>query len=873
MSGLSGLISLNCESNGMTSLNLNGCTALEIIYCRNNNLPAVDFSTNTKLKFIETFDNQLTKVDLSRLEALEFVHLDHNLLKELDLSHNTNLSPIGSGFVARNNRLDTLTLPVKSDLKVEADVYAEQDPKEGYERTEWYLDKDFYTKVPDPVQANGQTLYVKWLPNDYTISYAANGGSGTMAAQSAVWDSEVTLSENAFSRTGYQFNCWKNTFGNGQTYSAQQKVTNIGGDIQGDRVTLYAQWQPIQYKIAFDANGGSGSMDEVEMTYDQAKQLSKCTLTAPEGKEFAGWSLSSNGSVQYSDQAAIRNLTANADETVTLYAVWRNNAANEYLSQLDQSFSSYQPNDYTAQDWTALTGIYAAAREALASAQAEERDAVLSQAKSNLSQVLTLEARTEHVVAKWQSVNSNVIDRINANTVDESNAASVFEHAARTADSMTAEFVESYTDLTQAADQQLVSIRAAEKIAETVKGLRNLAAAAQWAAALGGLSTRPMGEVTSVSLSNYDTAVQQMDNHAMQLSRLLTDALQQRAELALRKQQATAQLHMEHSGYDSSNYTEEGVKMLENILHTAIAAMEQAASVSEVSSLLAKAQQDMRAVPDRTGQTPPDNGNNGDDNNGGGANGGGTIGGGGGAAGGGAGGGVGGGAAPSPDKPADSTVSLPVAGTADASGKVFSAQVSAEKLNQSVQAALQAAQSAGTAPVVRVVIEADAAETVQLSLPADALSKLGADKQATFAMASPVGSVALDASAITAVAGQAGRRTLTLALSSAVQARRSAAPAAQWSWKMLVDGSELTDLRGGTATIQVPHTLSAQQQAAGVVVYVLDAEGKAHAPQTSYDTERQRVSFAAMQPRSFMVGYDETHVWQNSFSDISEQAW
>ena len=53
----------------MTSINLAGCTALEIIYCRSNDLTSVDFSTNTNLKFIETFDNRLTEIDLSPLKS------------------------------------------------------------------------------------------------------------------------------------------------------------------------------------------------------------------------------------------------------------------------------------------------------------------------------------------------------------------------------------------------------------------------------------------------------------------------------------------------------------------------------------------------------------------------------------------------------------------------------------------------------------------------------------------------------------------------------------------------------------------------------------------------------------------------------------
>lgn len=170
VSGLDQLISLICESNGMESLDTTGCTALEILYCRNNNLPAVEFTTNTALKFIESFDNRLTTIDLSTLTALEFVHLDHNRLTSLDLSHNGNLSPIGSGFVARNNWLDTLTLPTKPDLLVDPDVYAEQDPKAGYERVNWYSDPTFTQPITGPVSALGQTLYAQWLPNDYIYS-------------------------------------------------------------------------------------------------------------------------------------------------------------------------------------------------------------------------------------------------------------------------------------------------------------------------------------------------------------------------------------------------------------------------------------------------------------------------------------------------------------------------------------------------------------------------------------------------------------------------------------------------------------------------------------------------------------------------------
>lgn len=108
-------------------------------------------------------------------------------------------------------------------------------------------DPTFTQPITGPVSAQGQTLYAQWLPNDYTIYYQANGGSGNMAEQHAVWNTPVTLAPNGFSRTGYTFGGWEDRYGDGQTYSDGQEVTNLAGEIQGDRVTLYAQWNPISY--------------------------------------------------------------------------------------------------------------------------------------------------------------------------------------------------------------------------------------------------------------------------------------------------------------------------------------------------------------------------------------------------------------------------------------------------------------------------------------------------------------------------------------------------------------------------------------------------------------------------------------------------
>lgn len=52
------------------------------------------------------------------------------------------------------------------------------------------------------------TLYAQWEPVHYTIKYDANGGTGTMADTSVIYDSGTTVRKNAFIREGYTFTYW-----------------------------------------------------------------------------------------------------------------------------------------------------------------------------------------------------------------------------------------------------------------------------------------------------------------------------------------------------------------------------------------------------------------------------------------------------------------------------------------------------------------------------------------------------------------------------------------------------------------------------------------------------------------------------------------
>ncbi len=75
-----------------------------------------------------------------------------------------------------------------------------------------------------------------------------------------------------------------------------------------------------QYKVAFNANGGSGRMATRTLTYGVSSSLPKNTFTR-KGYVFLGWAKSKKGAVVYRNTQSVRNLSANGG-TFTLYAKW-----------------------------------------------------------------------------------------------------------------------------------------------------------------------------------------------------------------------------------------------------------------------------------------------------------------------------------------------------------------------------------------------------------------------------------------------------------------------------------------------------------------------------------------------------------------------
>ena len=85
-------------------------------------------------------------------------------------------------------------------------------------------------------------------------------------------------------------------------------------------VYLYAITEPNTYTIYFDGNGStSWSMDSMYMTYDVEKNLLANKFTK-DWYTFGWWSSTATWTVEYLDQAEVKNLTADKLGEVTLYA-------------------------------------------------------------------------------------------------------------------------------------------------------------------------------------------------------------------------------------------------------------------------------------------------------------------------------------------------------------------------------------------------------------------------------------------------------------------------------------------------------------------------------------------------------------------------
>ena len=100
------LISLACNAQALTEINLSKNTKLESFSSYNSKIKKVNFSNNLELKTVELSNNEIQEIDFSKNPKLKTIWLSGNQLSYIDLSNNS----IVSDIYLINNSLRTLDL-------------------------------------------------------------------------------------------------------------------------------------------------------------------------------------------------------------------------------------------------------------------------------------------------------------------------------------------------------------------------------------------------------------------------------------------------------------------------------------------------------------------------------------------------------------------------------------------------------------------------------------------------------------------------------------------------------------------------------------------------------------------------------------------
>ena len=173
-----------------------------------------------------------------------------------------------------------------------------------------------------PAMSGEITLYAKWKGFACAIVFNKNGGTGHMDNVKFVYNEPRRLPLCRFTRDLYVFEGW--------AASPQDKVIwKDGGWIKEPpfregKVSLFARWRGARVRVAFNANGGEGQMDDFVFDYDPETKLPESHFSR-QMRTCAGWSYSPRGPIEIQNCGMIGKAPFK-DGRLTLYAQWRSKA-------------------------------------------------------------------------------------------------------------------------------------------------------------------------------------------------------------------------------------------------------------------------------------------------------------------------------------------------------------------------------------------------------------------------------------------------------------------------------------------------------------------------------------------------------------------
>ncbi|MBR6941146.1 MAG: InlB B-repeat-containing protein, partial [Clostridia bacterium] len=165
----------------------------------------------------------------------------------------------------------------------------------GYTFDGWYDESVYADKTnvitSKTIGAENINVYGYFTPNNYTVNFDPNGGTGDVQGVTVAYNAQITAPATAPTRTGYELLGWAETNDATEALATLPELTEAAASIGGVAKTLYAVWGINQYTISYDANGGTLT-DEATATFDYNAAITNPTAPTRTGYDFAGWAYS-----------------------------------------------------------------------------------------------------------------------------------------------------------------------------------------------------------------------------------------------------------------------------------------------------------------------------------------------------------------------------------------------------------------------------------------------------------------------------------------------------------------------------------------------------------------------------------------------------
>ncbi len=285
---------------------------------------------------IATYPNSYTFSDVQDNHTIEVIYRIDKFLIDTTVTNGT-IDPVDPMVSYGHNKTITYTPDIGYHL---ASVTVDG------------IDMDILT-YPDSYKfinvTDNHTITVVYAINTYTVTYDANGGTGSQSDPNSPYDyntAVTALGLGTIERTGHLFLGWNTKAdGTGVPYAVGDAFL-----IRADR-TFYAQWSIETYTVTYNANGGTGSQTDPNSPYDYGTEVTALGLGTIEktGYMFEGWNTQADGGgVPY----AIGDMFIISADRV-FYAMWSDPLVYDITYNLDGGTNDpANPVDYTVEDDT-----------------------------------------------------------------------------------------------------------------------------------------------------------------------------------------------------------------------------------------------------------------------------------------------------------------------------------------------------------------------------------------------------------------------------------------------------------------------------------------------------------------------------------------